>query len=377
MSFTVLFLIVLTAFITVIFVYPYLWSLSYNRAKSILLCVAVYLLTIGLGGYGMYLMMNDVNTTLALLLGLVPTFTFIIFALYATVQYYDRGYGRRRAGQRLKPFAFKQIIYPTYGIIALLIVYGYWTEQIDGTNLFRLLLFSSMLSLADLDKLFKKQHEEEKQEAIKEAVLFIRSFRTDRKAFWIGSNFSIPQELPDDNSAMLIRYSFAEYLSSTLARYFGPLNGLGNPQDAIPLKGLQISYQEDDGWQKVLSEQLDTCSIIVMSVGQSANLKWELEQIKERKLTDKLFLLIPPKRPSIYKPLQAVGLSSFLPKWGTFREEMAAAGYQLPKEKPAPGTIFVFDRRGDAHIMATGAYTPTDYVEQIHEHAQTIGLEWP
>ncbi|HKK79350.1 MAG TPA: hypothetical protein VJ933_06955 [Phaeodactylibacter sp.] len=375
MSFTVLFLLVLTAFITVIFVYPYLWSLSYNRVKSILLCLAIYLFTVGVGGYGMYLTITGEETTLSLVLGLVPTFGFIIFAIYATVQYYSRGYGRRRAGQRLKPFAFRQIIYPTYGIIALLVIYGYWTEQIDGTNLFRLLVFSGMLSLADLDKVFKKQHEEEKQEAIRGAVLFIRSFRTDRKAFWMGSNFHIPKELPDDNSAILLRYSFTEYLSSTFAQYIGPLNGLGNPQDSIPVKGLAVSYQEDDNWQKVLSEQLDICSIIVMSVGQSANLKWELEQIKERKLTDKLFLLIPPKRPGIYKPFQAIGLSTFLAKWDTFCKEMAIAGYQLPAQKPVPGTIFAFDRRGDAHLMAIGAYSPTDYVSAIVEHARAVGVE--
>lgn len=375
MSFKVLFLLFLTAFVAVIFIYPYLWSRSYIRSKSILQCAAIYLFTVIVGGYGMYLTIIGEETALSLVLGLVPIFGFIIFAIYATVQYYSRGYGRRQAGQRLKPFEFKQVIYPTYGIIALLIIYGYWTEQINGTNLFRLLLFSSILSLADLDKLFKKQQEEEKQEVIKKAVLFIRSFRTDRKAFWIGSNFSIPEELPDDNSGMLIHYSFAEYLGSTFARYFGPLNGLGNPQDTVPLKGLQISYQEDDGWKEVLSEQLDACSIIVMSVGQSANLKWELEQIKERSLTDKLFLLIPPKRPGIYRPFQAIGLSSFLPKWPTFREEMAAAGYQLPEEKPLPGTIFAFDRRGDAHVIETGAYSPTDYVSAIRQHAQAVGLK--
>jgi hypothetical protein len=89
--------------------------------------------------------------------------------------------------------------------------------------------------------------------------------------------------------------TFEKYFRAEVMERIGPLVALGNPIDELPAEGAFRDYQIDERWKDVFYERADKCACILMQLGNSDNLQFELTSIIGRGLRQKLFVITPPQ----------------------------------------------------------------------------------
>lgn len=119
-------------------------------------------------------------------------------------------------------------------------------------------------------------------------IVYLRSFADDRSSFsgWMP-NYSAQMALLD--------YS----LESRLAHYFsrsGPFIAIGKPGDKSIHLGAIRAQLSDSEWQDKVIDWLDRAQLIVVMVGTSKWLAWELDQILSRGYASKSMVLLPDVR---------------------------------------------------------------------------------
>jgi hypothetical protein len=124
-------------------------------------------------------------------------------------------------------------------------------------------------------------------------VLFLRSFKDDQgslesaKAPWLI-------RLVDPGSIS----TNIEHLLIKNLDHVGPVVAIGNPGDKLPPLGAARDYVKEnfvgESWHDVVSALIRECTLIVMALGDSEGLHWEIETIRKCKMLHKLVILIPP-----------------------------------------------------------------------------------
>ncbi len=71
----------------------------------------------------------------------------------------------------------------------------------------------------------------------------------------------------------------------------GPMVAIGRPGDALPMVGAGRIYVSDAAWKDVVKVMMDGSRAIVLRVGHSAGLRWEVETIVARGYAPKTVLL--------------------------------------------------------------------------------------
>ncbi|MEU9139955.1 hypothetical protein AB0D33_29030 [Streptomyces sp. NPDC048404] len=86
---------------------------------------------------------------------------------------------------------------------------------------------------------------------------------------------------------------FEEILASALWLR-GPVLGLGEPGTRLPPLGAAREYYPEDNWQQGVRDRIDGSCLIVMVVGRTASLVWEIGEIADRNALGKTLFVIPP-----------------------------------------------------------------------------------
>jgi hypothetical protein len=233
-------------------------------------------------------------------------------------------------------------------------------------------------------------------------VLYLRSFdqenlifvvRKDQAKFNDPLHYADDIQLPDGargiyygthtllgvlgwHSALNQNISFEKYFRSEVTRRIGPFIALGNPIDNLPAEGAFRDYQVDERWKDVFYERSARCACILMQLGSSNNLQFELVSIVARGLRHKLFILTRPQAYvfDLMAPARKYILREKPADWRTFSEILQANGYQVPQEDLGLGAILTFEPDGQPLMLKRGAFQPQEYIDPIHERLQQLKL---
>lgn len=118
----------------------------------------------------------------------------------------------------------------------------------------------------------------------REPVLLLRSFSDDAlkltKAKW---------ERRKTEQA----HTFEELVALQM-RVRGPVIAIGSPGEVLPKIGAARTYFTDDTWQEHAEQMVYDAAYIVMFVGATKGLGWEIRRIATKGLLHKLILVFPP-----------------------------------------------------------------------------------
>ncbi len=102
-------------------------------------------------------------------------------------------------------------------------------------------------------------------------VLYLRPFTTDASARFAGWEEQLVGALKD----------------------IGPVVAVGQPSDSRPPLGAVRWYVPDARWQEAIDEMLKAAALVVVRVGGTQGIQWELERAVQRVPPERLLLLVP------------------------------------------------------------------------------------
>lgn len=212
-------------------------------------------------------------------------------------------------------------------------------------------------------------------------VLYLRPFEHERDPFvWV------PKEEISRYSAIPITaqtwrvwmLTLEQYLGRAFTHTIGPVVALGNPIDVLPPAGAARAYVGDSSWQEDFRVLAASAAALVMAVGWSNNLQWELEEIRRERWHLKLFVLAspPPRSNRALDRWLAIAVTSVRgvqrTQWSKVVEQLGQAGYVVGAlQPPSPGSVISFDEDGYALLLVEGATEPEDYARTVHRHLTT------
>ncbi len=152
-------------------------------------------------------------------------------------------------------------------------------------------------------------------------ILWLRSFASDdREAACI-----IDQDVP---------LTFEQMVTESLSKY-GPVVAIGRPGEELPPLGALREYVGDD-WQIRVRELLSSAAVVVAILDDTPGLLWELKQIVDLGLHQRLILIIPAGQPEELER-----------KWRAFHEAIGrpcrSALYQARNTNPRSPLAVVFN----------------------------------
>jgi hypothetical protein len=194
------------------------------------------------------------------------------------------------------------------------------------------------------------------------------------RALYYGSNTLLG--VLGFHSPIIQNITFEKYFRTEVTRRIGPLIALGNPIDSLPAEGAFRDYQIDERWKDIFYERSARCACILMQLGTSNNLQFELVSIVRRGMRHKLFILTQPQAYlyDLMAPARKYILREKPANWGTFSEILRVNGYQVPQEDLGLGAILTFEPDGQPLILKQGAFEPEEYIGPIQERLQQLKL---
>ncbi len=123
------------------------------------------------------------------------------------------------------------------------------------------------------------------QQSDQEYVLYLRSFADDES---LQSQFGIG--LSSRGEFRFTRVKTEEQLCRELERAVGPVVAIGRPGETLPELGAHRLYVDQEDWQSEVLTLAERAKLIVIRVGDSKGLHWELAQMLQSPFADKLIL---------------------------------------------------------------------------------------
>lgn len=118
-------------------------------------------------------------------------------------------------------------------------------------------------------------------------VLFLRSFQDDYVSprpsgseFFHRFGFLLPQ-------------TFDEVLADEALQY-GPAITAGLPGEELPPPGAARGLLPPDQWRDAVESLADTAALIIVLVGETEGLLWEIKTLVERQILSKVLFVLPP-----------------------------------------------------------------------------------
>jgi hypothetical protein len=211
------------------------------------------------------------------------------------------------------------------------------------------------------------------------SVLYLRAFEEEQRPFAIGPRSVLKQytsqfsaNAPFTRGDPTLKLTLEDYLEESITAHLGSFVGLGNPHDRLHPDGAVREYASDDIWQKRFLDLAHSATCIVVSVGGSVNLQWELEQIKQHGLTQKLCLFTSPRVPgsdsgiiSRLRRAQAKRDRDLAATWIKSIGALRRAGYECDEACPGAGAAITFDEHGKSMVLNVDATTPAEFITPV------------
>ena len=208
-------------------------------------------------------------------------------------------------------------------------------------------------------------------------VLYLRAFDAENRPFVTGpkhklqeySNKPLANMLLPKSRNLTIKLTFEEFFANAISKRIGSFIGLGNPSDKLPPAGAVREYAEDVGWQTRFTELADSAKCIILNVGDSANLQWELAHIQRMGANRKLCMFTSPRnfQKTVSEVLGAEDRDreALVDAWGSATRVLAHANFQCEPVCPGFGAVLSFDDEGKSVLLTTDASTPEDFVAPL------------
>ncbi|WEV59384.1 hypothetical protein OZX67_02135 [Bifidobacterium sp. ESL0728] len=143
-----------------------------------------------------------------------------------------------------------------------------------------------------LSKRFASSHFE--LEADDRFVLYLRSFRDEHVSVEVPVGIAEFDCNTSLRGVLWPRISFEEMLSNVVAAGVGDLITVGKPGELLPKAGAARSYYKNDDWQENVRVTAFRSKNIIVALGITDSLKWEIAHLKEWGLLAKCLFVVPP-----------------------------------------------------------------------------------
>ena len=164
-----------------------------------------------------------------------------------------------------------------YNFIIIILIIGVW------------LIRSAARNLRTAQKIAAINAEEALKLDKRAPVLFLRSFKDD------SAVKIIPRYADKRNTVELINpnIAFDESIVAQLEQV-GPVVAVGKPGEALPPLGALRMYLADDAWQARVLQLMQDSRLIVLLLGETLGLQWEISQIFKLGYAHKSVFYMPP-----------------------------------------------------------------------------------
>ncbi len=210
------------------------------------------------------------------------------------------------------------------------------------------------------------------------SVLYLRAFDEEQRPFVFGPKSALKKytnqftaHAPMQRGDPTLRLTLEDYLEEAITAQIGPFVALGNPYDRLTPDGAMREYAPDDQWQSRFLDLAQGATCIVVSIGGSPNLEWELTQIKERGLGRKLCLFTSPIVPGTdtkilnkLRQTAARRAKALDEDWNRAGETLRRAGFSCGSN-PGAGAAVTFDELGAGALLTTDATSPTEFIAPV------------
>jgi hypothetical protein len=115
-------------------------------------------------------------------------------------------------------------------------------------------------------------------------ILLLRSFADDMIGIVHEFRLALFQRLS---------HSFEEVLTEQLWKH-GPVIAIGRPGEAVPPLGAAREYVDNQAWQARVEELSSSCSMLVLILGRTEGVLWEIRRIVASGLLDRTLIVFPP-----------------------------------------------------------------------------------
>lgn len=134
-------------------------------------------------------------------------------------------------------------------------------------------------------------------------VLYLRAFTSDPSV--------VKQSLlPLLNAGLLSGLTSEEEQLAEVLVPFGRMVAIGRPGESLPAPGAARAYVPDEQWQAVVDRQMRLARLVVIRIGSSEGLRWELHRAREIVAPTRLLLLVSGlkrrDRPTVSRELRSV-----------------------------------------------------------------------
>jgi hypothetical protein len=120
-------------------------------------------------------------------------------------------------------------------------------------------------------------------------ILFLRSFQDDGLTMRVrGDSRGIVDRL-----TLKHRHGY-EHLLVASARHLGPVVAVGRPGERIPPIGAFRRYFANDEWQSAVERLLRRAKFVIVSVGDTPSVGWEISKIRTLGILDRTIFVVPP-----------------------------------------------------------------------------------
>jgi hypothetical protein len=185
-------------------------------------------------------------------------------------------------------------------------------------------------------------------------ILLLRAFTDD--ALVVDQRLKL---LIDQQAAVRLEEAMAVNLSA-----YGPFVAIGAPGEQLPELGAARAYLGKDEWQGAVQRWIGTARFIVMVVGVTDWLRWELKQILEQDRVSDLILVLPP-------PQLSVDQAGLKQRWDNIVTSFAGTPWHGALLKIPVGRALALSLRTDGSVLAT---TGSGRLMQDYENATAILL---
>lgn len=195
-------------------------------------------------------------------------------------------------------------------------------------------------------------------------VVYLRAFTDDGQLAVRGHQW---QDRVLGKGATLLTLTSPEQELAFILRRVGPVIAIGRPGEPLPELGAARLYASHDSWQRTVLDMVERASMVLVRVGSSPGVLWELDQVLSRAQRSKVVILIlgsPEEQAAGVRAIESrLGEPLVLPPPHSFRFQRVLA---LTGSDPfrTIGILVAFDAAGHPHAAAIPLTTfgPTDVI---------------
>lgn len=181
-------------------------------------------------------------------------------------------------------------------------------------------------------------------------ILLLHSFQDDGRTIkrdnnlvtWFTSFFT---QYIDEGELV-----FEELLATHFAE-FGPMIAIGQPEEKLPQLGAARKYVSEGEWQEEVIQLVQRSQLVVMIVGSTQGLLWEVRKMVELDMPEKLLLAFPP--------LETEELKRRWDRWLEQTEDVDALA--LPRQLPDNPLFATFSSNWKCHVVTGTSRTESEY----------------